>query len=904
MRLNLPLALLLVCLPVLAQAPAELDLQALKQGVVMPQAPTVAPTDTVPNKGAIKPKDVDASKGTAASESKDGSGLSKEDLQIRENEKLEAEVRALKAKDKGPRRFAADLFDTRQANPSATTEGGIAEDYVLGTGDQLGVNVFGSATFEVPAQVDGRGEILIPKVGAVKVAGLTVGAAKRAVQGLVGQQFSRTTVDLQVLKLREVRVFVMGEVYRGGGYLVPSLSSLVNVLGLAGGPTSAGSFRDIRVVRGGRVIHSLDLYPLRAEGVGNINFSLQNGDVVFVPVVGTRVLMEGAFLRVAAPTKEGEGGAAIQLELRPEESAWHAVRFMGGLQPSAYTSLITLQRVDPTGVINMQNVANTEAALRGVRLFPNDTLRALGQVERTEGVVEVGGHVRVAGRFSHRQGLRVKDLLVGQDQLLPNTYLGRGEVVRTDPDERQRMLVFDVAKALAGDPEQNLVLSPRDKVTLFNVNDFRLPPWKVSIAGPFVKAGTFDWMEGMRAVDLILRARLLPDAYLGRGEVWRTYPDERQELFSFDVSKALAGDPAHNLALTPRDKVTLYTVTELRLPKKVTVVGAFTKPGTFDWAENMRASDLVFRAGIPQLSANRFYAELAHTRDGKPSEIVRLELAKLTTTEGGSPVDLKDDAVNPKLEPNDVLSLYEKPDYRVHRTVRISGQVAKPGTYILDQDRPTLSQLIQRAGGLTAEAMPRAGVLLRSALAEVGPGAKSIHEIMDRLNETKLMSEKSVTAGENSKVSMFRPPILHDISVSKLNRLVVDFEAAAKGDKAQDTELLDGDEVVVPRIMDTAYVVGESSSPFGSYKVVAGMTVGDILKKAGGLTRNADSSNIRLVKADGHIIDSWVSGKKVEPGDTVIVPQRIRRDTSWQDDLTALTPLALILNIFASTGHL
>ena len=236
MRLNLPLALLLACLPVLAQAPAELDLQALKQGVVMPQAPTVAPTDTVPNKGAIKPKDVDAAKGAATSEGK-------EDLQVRENEKLEAEVKALKAKDKGLRRFAADLFDTRQANPSATTEGGIAEDYVLGPGDQLGVNVFGSATFEVPAQVDGRGEILIPKVGAVKVAGLTLGAAKRAVQGLVGQQFSRTTVGLQVLKLREVRVFVMGEVYRGGGYLVPSLSSLVNVPKRRSSTKTAASWR-------------------------------------------------------------------------------------------------------------------------------------------------------------------------------------------------------------------------------------------------------------------------------------------------------------------------------------------------------------------------------------------------------------------------------------------------------------------------------------------------------------------------------------------------------------------------------------------------------------------------------------------------------------------------------------
>jgi protein involved in polysaccharide export with SLBB domain len=162
--------------------------------------------------------------------------VSKEQLQARENARIDAEIKALKAKEKGPRRFAADLFDARQANPSATTEGGISEDYVLGTGDTLSVNVFGSATFDIPAQVDGRGEIVIPKIGSVKVGGLTLGKAKQAVQGLVGRQFSRTTVDIQVMKLREVRVFVMGEVYKGGSFLVPSLSSLVNVLSLAGGP--------------------------------------------------------------------------------------------------------------------------------------------------------------------------------------------------------------------------------------------------------------------------------------------------------------------------------------------------------------------------------------------------------------------------------------------------------------------------------------------------------------------------------------------------------------------------------------------------------------------------------------------------------------------------------------------
>jgi len=808
MRLMIRLGLICTCLGVGAQAPADLDLQNLKQYVGAPQNQLQQTPDPTPNKGALAPK---------AAEAKDAEesrvGMTKEEIQYRENARLEAELKALKARDKGPRRFAADLFETRQANPSATTEGGISEDYVLGTGDLLAVNVFGSATFEVPAQVDGRGEIVIPKLGSVKVAGLTLGKAKQAVQGLVGREYSRTTVDLQVMKLREVRVFVMGEVYKGGSYLVPSLSSLVNVLSLAGGPTSTGSFRDIRVVRGGRTIHQLDLYPLRAEGRGNVNFSLQSGDVLFVPVVGTRVMMEGAFLRVVAPVQPGEAGVGLQLELKPEETAYDAVRFMGGVLPSAYASFLTLQRVDPNGVISVQNLANTEQALRATRLFFNDVLRALGQTERTEGVVDVAGKVRVPGRFAYRAGLRVQDLLVGQDQLLPDTYLGRGEIVRT-------------------------------------------------------------------------------------------YRDERQELFSFDVAKALQGDPAHNLLLEPRDRLSFFAIADFRLPTKVTVSGPFTHPGTFDWFEGMRASDLVFRAGIPQLSANRYYAELAHTKDGKPSQVLHLDLDKLLTTEEGSPVALKDDTLNPKVEPYDTLSLYEKPDYRTHRTVHVTGQVARPGFYVMDQVAPTLSQVLQRAGGLTVEAMPRAGILLRSFQTGTDPYARSISDIMGRLNETKLLLEKTQPAGDLPKGGLLRPPLLHDLSTTKLNRMVVDFDAALKGDKTADTELLDGDEIIIPRLTDAAYVVGETSSPFGTYKLKPGMKVADLLKLAGGTTRNADTWNIRLVKADGHILDSWVQGRLVEPGDTLVIPQRFRHESNWQEDLTALTSVGLILNALAASGHL
>ena len=248
--------LLLGGLPGWTQGAGGLDLQALRNAAGA--SGVQGAVDAVPRTSAIP----------VSEPAEDG-------RRRQEEERLDREIRSMKRTEKGPRRFASDFFDVRQRGQIAT-EGGVSEDYVLGVGDRLQVNVFGSATFELPIQVDGKGEVVIPKVGAAKVAGRTLAQAKAAVQGLVARNFSRSTVELQVIKLREVRVFVMGEVYKPGSYLVPSLSSLVNVLGLAGGPTAIGSYRDIRVMRGGKPVFSLDLYPLRAEGLGNPNFALQS----------------------------------------------------------------------------------------------------------------------------------------------------------------------------------------------------------------------------------------------------------------------------------------------------------------------------------------------------------------------------------------------------------------------------------------------------------------------------------------------------------------------------------------------------------------------------------------------------------------------------------------------------
>ncbi len=906
-----------------AQLPQGLDLQALKQAA---SAQGVSgPADAVPSRTAAAHALVATPEENARQQS--------------EHDKLDQELQALKRRERGPRRFAADLFQIRQRG-TAATEGGIADDYVLGTGDRLNLNVFGSATFDLPVQVDGRGEIVIPKVGTAKVGGLTLGKAKAAVQGLLSRNFSKSSLDLQVTKLREVRVFVMGEVYRPGSYLVSSLSSLVNVLSLAGGPTAVGSYRDIRVMRGGRQVFSLDLYPLRAEGLGNPNVALQSGDTVFIPMAQNQVLLEGAFQRVVAQRietgKPGEPSESEAIDLDPlKEQRERIQREVKAIEAQLNPSQEAV-RQEPGRPEAGQEALEAKVAARNQPTAPPLTL-----VERT------GLEDRLA--FLKRQLVALK-APTGQDHRLrldPETWRPvRQPEANEQPEWLQRWELTGIAPRMqfelrAGEtvadalrfagglaPEAGagtLSLRRRNAAGILVGQD--LPPDSkagtalqrgdllsalpqrqrvgsvVQVLGWARVPGTFARTEGARLGELLRReSQVLPDTYRARGEVVRTSLDGSTRFLVFDVDKALAGDPGHDLLLEDRDRVELFRMEDLRLPRYVSVLGPVARPGTYAFHEGMRASDLIFRAGIPEKSADRLVAELARSGDGRPSEVIRLDLSRLLSTTEGSPVALVDDAVNPRVRADDQLSLFEKPGYKIHRTVRISGQVVRPGSYALDATKPTLRSLIQRAGGLTPEAMPHAGIFLRrlstqdaslqraaeeSGLMGKDPTAKGINEILERLSETK----RQTTTGQ-----LLKSPVLHGLLAGNLNRMVVNFEAALKGNSGAEVELQDGDEIIIPQLTEAAYVVGEAASPFATYKVEKGMKVSDLLKLAGGTTRNADTSNIRLLKADGRILDTWVEGKAVEPGDTVLVPQRIRRDTSWQENLQALTPLALILN--------
>lgn len=940
-----------------AQGIGSLDLNALKQGVLGGQG-LGSTGSTLPGPSNLPVFG-------------DNQGF---DSQTVEDQQRDFEIRMMKASERGPARFASDLFDVRQRGPMAT-DGGVSEDYVLGTGDQVYLNATGSAGFDLSTQVDGRGEITIPKLGSAKVGGLSLAQARAAVQRLVSRSYSRTAVDLQVVKLREIRISVLGEVYKPGAYLVPSLGSLVNVLSLAGGPTGVGSYRDIRVVRGGRVVFSLDLYPLRAEGLGNPNFALQSGDTVFVPLATDLVTVQGAFTRVVSQPGRGATGMDF-LAITPEDERRNAlvreycsilIRLdptaaqelpvaptggndgipMGQTQPgrpgflnlnpaipsnAAYLSLYRSQAgqgkapapapaaapiVDPA---LRRSLESRLAYIRNLILDLDDQKRADHRLAvdpvtqqarpavQDEGKPEWLQRWEQTGKapemsFELKRGETLSELVSFAGGLVPEAGLGPIAIQSRSPDGR-----LEVASVRGEAAEEARITLRRGDIVSAAISR-TTSDQMVQVEGWVRVPGTFARTEGLRVGDLLKQnQQALPDTYLHHGEIVRTLPDGTSQFFSFDVAQAMAGDTAQNLLLADRDRVELYRTDDLRIQKTVTLLGPVARPGVYAFHEGMRAADLIFRAGVPQKNADRFEAELAHSQDGKPSAVQKLDLSKLLSTDTASPVSLTDEAVNPLLLPDDQLSIFEKPGYKIHRTVLIQGQVAHPGSYALDHEGETLSELMARAGGLTALAMPRAGIFLRQvgqagpdmglfhALGGKGgaghldaddPASEGINEVLERLNETK----RNPLSGQ-----LLSSPLLHSLTVGDLSRLVVDFGKALKGDRRADVELRDGDTIIIPRMTDVAYVVGETASPFAAYKVGKGLTVHDLLRLAGGTTRNADTWNIRLLKADGRIVDSWVMRKDVEPGDTILVPQKIRRDTTWQENLQALTPLAIVLN--------
>ena len=472
----------------------------------------------------------------------------------------------------------------------------IGPDYILGVGDGLIINLWGGVSQSFSRTVDREGKIVLPEAGTIVVAGLSLGRAQALIQGALSQQFRDAKVAVTIARLRTVRVYVVGDVQRPGAYDISSLSTPLNALYAAGGPTSVGSLRIARHYRGKELIREVDLYEFLLRGVRPDTERIEDGDTILVSPVGRQVAVSGMVKRPAI------------YELKDETKLSDVLNDAGGVLVSASLTHITIERVDMQGHRASLNLnlpegstsASSRKLLDAFVIQDGDRVSVAPILPYSERAIYVEGHVVRPGKFPYRDEMKLNDVLRSYQDLLPEPA-DRGEIIRLmPPDLRAEAIDFNVPDVLAGN--EQIHLQPFDTIRILGRYEADGP--KVQVHGEVLHPGTYPLSQGMTAAQLVrmaggfTRSALLDDADLASYEV----KDRRQVISRRGAVKigAAVNNPESgaDVVLKPGDMLTIHQISGWNdIGSSVTLEGEVTYPGPYGIQEGERLSSVLKRAG-------------------------------------------------------------------------------------------------------------------------------------------------------------------------------------------------------------------------------------------------------------------------------------------------------------------
>jgi protein involved in polysaccharide export with SLBB domain len=406
------------------------------------------------------------------------------------------------------------------------------------------------------------------------------------IQRIEGVQASVSMGDL-----RSITIFVVGEVARPGQYNVSALSNVTNALFAAGGVTKSGSLRKIKLRRGGRLVATLDFYDFLLSGNNFSRIRLKAGDVLFVPVVKQMAAVAGNVRRSAL------------YEFKGKTSLKDIIDLAGGFTPAAWLNRVQVDRFQQN---SYQVVLDLDAP--SLKLLPDfqvedgDIIRVFQIVERDKNAVYLSGNVKRPGKYEHKEGMRVGDLLRTFDDFLPETYLDYAVIHRLEPPEYKEQILSFSPQAALDDPEGpgNPLLQPYDNIIVYH-RDYFEPDRTVAVSGAVTSPGKYRLLDNMHVKDLILQAGGLTDAAsTERGELYRRTLDRdsvRTEKIPFCVQCAMTDDPAHNIILKKLDHVFVRRKRGWEDTKKVAILGEVVYPGEYVLLQDETLGDLIERSG-------------------------------------------------------------------------------------------------------------------------------------------------------------------------------------------------------------------------------------------------------------------------------------------------------------------
>ena len=285
----------------------------------------------------------------------------------------------------------------------------VPPDYVVGPGDELLIRSWGQISLDATLVVDRSGQIFLPKVGTVSVAGIHYDQLEAFLKKTVGHYFRNFDLSVSLGKLRSIQILIVGMARRPGSYTVGSFSTLANSLFAAGGPALNGSMRQIQLRRNGKLISQFDLYDLLLKGISDSDVPLLPGDVIYFPPIGPQVAVNGS---VALP--------AIY-ELKENTGSMQAIEMAGGFSPAADKGHVLLETTNDKQKRELQNV-DVNGSL-SARLLNGDILTVYAASASMDKVVSLRGAVSTPGRYAWHEGMRIRELIPSRDALITRSYM-------------------------------------------------------------------------------------------------------------------------------------------------------------------------------------------------------------------------------------------------------------------------------------------------------------------------------------------------------------------------------------------------------------------------------------------------------------------------------------------------
>jgi protein involved in polysaccharide export with SLBB domain len=502
--------------------------------------------------------------------------------------------------------YGHNLFDHVPTTFAPVDRIPASDDYTIGAGDEILLRVWGQIDLDGKLVVDRSGEVFLPKVGTLSVAGLRYQQLPEYFRTAIGRVFRNFDLTVSLGQLRSIQVFVVGQARRPGTYTVSSLCTLVNALFASGGPSGSGSMRHIELKRNDRLVTEFDFYDLLLKGDKSKDARLLPGDVLYIPPTGPSIAIAGS---VNVP--------AIY-ELREGTSLGSAIEMAGGLTTTADGQKAVVERIEKHNIRRVEEFSLDGPGL-GRALQDGDVVRIFSLSPRFENAVTLRGNVAHPGRVAWHSGMRLRDVIPNQDALVTRDYWRATNSVANTGERGDFQFSRDNERTI--DPAANWGEKGGQKVGEKGAEKGNLesesPPESA-------KAATENTTAKLRHQI----TRNGPEINWDYAVIQRMNPqDLTTRLLPFDLGKlVLQGDEQNNLALEPGDIITIFSQSDLAVPleqrsKFVRLEGEFRIAGVYQAEAGETIRHLVARVGGFTANAYPYGAEFTR-------ESVRLDQQK------------------------------------------------------------------------------------------------------------------------------------------------------------------------------------------------------------------------------------------------------------------------------------